>query len=443
MSKIVIKLPDTTYLEKLASSKPTKIIKRPPPGTFAAPQPLLIPPLNTDIRFSAYLPEMPESKKVRAPRLEVTWDWRHPYPSDDSVTLERKKNISRVQNQHLCGSCWAIGMAGCVSDIFVFSGKTTYNPDISTTYSLSCYPQSQCFGGNPALLALNITDSGVASNACVDYSWCKSNDKCSGSGSGHFDAQNDTLMFNQSIPQCGCYSPSDHLLYFIRNPVTVTQQRPDEDVTGVIKTHIRTYGTVLAGYHVLRNFMGGNFAKTRGVYIENVNYESDDSYFLTQQSPFTGSHAVCVIGWGIEKAIRVKVNGKEEVTDVPYWYVRNSWGKEWGMDNGFFKMAMYPYNNISQFEMSVVISDSKGNFESGGFIMFEAGNIEKGAFQKIENPGPLIEQPPFYATEVNVNKASSSNSKKLYKDPDNFNVIVITSILVVVLFVVVYTSYSK
>lgn len=52
----------------------------------------------------------------------------------------------------LCGSCWAISAAGIVADNHVVSETVNWKPDLSTTWCLSCYPQSQCQGGNPALL---------------------------------------------------------------------------------------------------------------------------------------------------------------------------------------------------------------------------------------------------------------------------------------------------
>ena len=41
--------------------------------------------------------------------------------------------------------------------------------------------------------------------------------------------------------------------------------------------------------------------------------------------------------------------------DVPYWHCRNSWGPKWG-NCGFFKMAMYPFNMVSQFDHLVYTS---------------------------------------------------------------------------------------
>ena len=68
-----------------------------------------------------------------------------------------------------------------------------------------------------------------------------------------------------------------------------------------------THGPVEVTFYVFEDFL---------TYKSGV-YEHKTGQFL-------GSHAVKMIGWGVE-------NG------IPYWIVVNSWNEMWG-DNGTFKI---------------------------------------------------------------------------------------------------------
>ena len=68
-------------------------------------------------------------------------------------------------------------------------------------------------------------------------------------------------------------------------------------------------------------------------------------------SEAAGLHAISIVGWGVAKNIQYD---NDKVGDVPYWHCRNSWGKKWGNAGGYFKMAMYPFNKIAQFDKQVM-----------------------------------------------------------------------------------------
>lgn len=363
-----------SYDEILQRLQPQEYVRRPRPGTFESPEPFTVPPLNTDIRFGAVLPPKHMSDQqyltVASAPLPETWDWRHEYAEDDAVVKAKKKEMTVVPNQGLCGSCWAVAVAGMVGDLFVTAGIVEENPAISATYSLSCYPQFQCGGGNPAALLADVEKDGVASDTCVDYSWCNRDDGCAGKGAGHFGAGTATARLNNMIPACGCHGSdrTENALYYVKEPQVMTAESDNHDIGPAIRSHIYNVGPVIGGYHVFKNFMSGNFGATGGVYFEGYDYEADAWFKPAESAQWAGSHAVVVIGWGLSELITVPLpDGRTHDVRVPFWYCRNSWGHKWGLDNGYFRIAAYPFNRKSQFEHNVVIQPQ--NMISGGFMM--------------------------------------------------------------------------
>lgn len=365
------------YEQVLASLSPTRVLKDPRPGTFQVAQPFVVPPLNTDIRFSTFLPQKHYTDSqyisVATTPLPEQWDWRNEYPIDDEIIKKKKKNLTKVPNQGMCGSCWAVAVAGLVGDLFVTNGLSKKNPKVSITYSLSCYPQFKCGGGNPAELLKQIEQSGVSTEKCLTYNWCLKDKGCSGEATQHFNAGNETQRLNKLIPQCGC--PGDQQLYYVKDSSVISMENDDHDISSLIKNHIFRVGPVLGGYHVLKNFMSGNYQATGGVYIEGYDYENDKWYSGGDQAKWHGSHAIVVLGWGLSPLINMPLpDGRANEVRVPYWYCRNSWGDTWGLDNGYFRIAMYPYNKRSQFERLVVIQPE--NALSGGFVICTPDRME-------------------------------------------------------------------
>jgi len=336
----------------------------------------------------------------------------------DADRTEIRKYISPVLNQAMCGSCWAVSSASAVGDVFAVakqlptdSSGSPVAPQPSATYVLGCYPQSQCGGGNPSTLLQKIATDGVASKHCSDYSWCMADQDCSGAATGHFKSEAEmTQAFNALIPSCGCFDDSvDHVKYYIDNVSTLSMDAT-KDFTNTLKSHIMTHGTVIGGFLVYDNFMGGKFTSDdnpEGVYFENVNYTGSGDYFLNSDPNFDGAHAVSIVGWGVAKNTKYKYTDpdtnktKSGVGDVPYWYVRNSWTDTWG-DGGYFKIAMWPYNQKSQFDKVVTVKTSSGDVQTGGVVAFTAktfvANQKLGAANNV--PKKLLESGKFYSTEL-------------------------------------------
>lgn len=256
-----------------------------------------------------------------------------------------------------------------MSDCFVVSGAVGWAPNISATYLMSCIPSGKlhnmCFGGNPAAIAPYLEREGVADTSCVDYSWCSGdNELCkSVSSARHFDAKTLAAKLNDNIPKpCGCYYKDVKKYLYRLDPGSdvfyINSKVPIDVFRNTVKSHILDFGPVIGGYVVLKNFFTGNFTDPNlngGVYLDRADYngyKGGDLRFSDRMiREAAGLHAISIVGWGVAKNIQYD---NDKRGDVPYWHCRNSWGKEWGNAGGYFKIAMYPFNKIAQFDKQVM-----------------------------------------------------------------------------------------
>lgn len=282
--------------------------------------------------------------------------------SGDTEELKCKKYlISSVKNQHLCGCCWAISCVTALSDCFVVKNIVNWAPKISYTYALSKYPQQKCSGGSSRILLEDIKNGdGISSDFCVDDKWCSNNKDCvSSNSSSHFFSKNKEYL-SSLIPPQGCYDGNKkHYVYYIDDVYSLSSEKNLKILESQknIKKHIMVRGPVVGGFLVMKNFLSGSFSKKdSGIYFEN-----EDDY----KNKILGSHSVVIVGWGVEK----NVVYKNKVTDIPYWYCRNSWGINWG-EKGYFKIAMYPYNKICQFSKKINVIHNGKIKEVGGVTGF-------------------------------------------------------------------------
>ena len=346
--------------------------------------------------------------------LPETWDWKNTHETDTLDIKNKKKNISISGDQESCGSCWAISTAGMINDLFVVSGKSTSNPDLSTTYILSCYPQKQCDGGQPSIALEQISKTGIKTNECVDYSWCTDDPECSGRDNKVVNSSGHTGRMNSLIPSCGCTIKETYTTYKITQPYLHYYSTKSPSLVGFrenIKHSIKNHGPALGGFAVFNNFIKGDYSKTEGVYLEDIDYDGDKYFIQKDLRRMVGGHAVCIIGWGVtEKEYRYKdAFGQVLTARIPYWYCRNSWTRKWG-DDGHFKMAMYPYNKVAQFDK--IVKTRSGLI--GGMVLSTADKIIRSKKFKDENNNILEEENTDENGEPvteNGEKISESNGK--------------------------------
>lgn len=347
---------------------------------------------NTDIDISSFkdadlsiLNQLDDEFKASGySEIPSEFNWAIRLSNDTPDVSKKKSLISSVKNQHMCGCCWAISCATAISDAYVVKGLVSWMPKVSHTYALSKYPQQKCMGGSARLLLEDIKKGGgITSEYCVDDSWCVNNKKCfSESAQNHF--QNDTSnkkYLSSLIPSVGCYEDraNRHYVYTIADvySMTVSETLKVLDTQNKIKQHIMVRGPVVAGFLIMENFLEGNF----DVYFENGIYQPVKNIIYSfQKDKIVGSHSVVIVGWGVQK--NTMFEGK--LSNIPYWYCRNSWGVDWG-DKGYFKIAMYPYNKVCQFSKRIRVLHNNKVKEVGGVTGFNVTDMPKLEFIKSNN----------------------------------------------------------
>lgn len=123
--------------------------------------------------------------------------------------------------------------------------------------------------------------------------------------------------------------------------------------------------------------------------LVNANLPQPEGYKLD----FDGGHAISIVGYGVcEKEIPVmdfNTNKVMKIKNIPFWWVRNSWGSSWNPKyKGFFKLPMYPFNKVIQVDVpigQVQIGGKPATIPSpfnkeqgmGGILFLEAGDIKE------------------------------------------------------------------
>lgn len=338
---------------------------------------VFMPPYNSDIQNTPtdeiFLPMF-----STATQLPEQFSWAISTENDSFVILQKKMLIDGVRNQYLCGSCYAITLAQVISDCHVVSGTVFWAPNISATAIMACFGfNSRCSGGNIMRFLSYIHRYGVQDQTCIDYSWCSKNPICNNrNGQDEFNAEYQKLLENIVPNKCGCISDKNlKYLYKCDKGRVINKANFSTDAyRNNVKNHILEFGPVIGSIAVYPNFtpflLYGSTIN-QGVYLENGNYNANmislswrDPYLLTD---IKGFHSFSIMGWGIAKNIETKSG----IEDVPYWHCRNSYGRDVG-NNGYFKLAMHPYNLYGgQTDVQFSIGSTKN---LGGIIMITCTN---------------------------------------------------------------------
>jgi len=193
--------------------------------------------------------------------------------------------VHSIRDQAQCGSCWAFAGSEVLSDRMCIATKGEVNKVLSPQDMVSCDKADfGCQGGYLDKLWDYMVETGIVTDACFPY-----------------------VSMQGKVPPCPfdtkkeCVTKSEPYKKYFAKDIDHF-----DDIESAM-TDIMTYGPILAGFKVYRDFF---------------NYKSGVYYHKT--GSLAGGHAIKIVGWGVDTA-----------SGLDYWAVANSWGESWGM-KGYF-----------------------------------------------------------------------------------------------------------
>ncbi|XP_062516275.1 cathepsin Z-like [Corticium candelabrum] len=220
----------------------------------------------------------------------------------DWKSLNGTVYVTRVGNQlqpKPCGSCWAHGATGALSDRFKIAMKASV-PDInlSPQVLLNCGPVEKfgsCSGGDHVAAYKFIYENGITDETCVPY-----------------ESVDQTNWAEIPCKDRMCRTCDIHgNCYFIKG----------------IKYEISEYGTVTGEDQMMAEiYARGPIACL--MYAHTSAFQNYTGGIIDDSDHYNNSitHVVAVTGWGTD-----------EQSGLPFWSVRNSFGTHWG-EVGWFKL---------------------------------------------------------------------------------------------------------
>lgn len=344
--------------------------------TFIPPPTLKIPDHTAEITQKKFLTSDGLSVIDPSSGLPETFSWHKPADVEEYFYPLRGDIISPPADQHACGACWAFATAMALSDrIAIVKGK---NPNLGPSYLLGCSNTEfcdaslkGCDGGeiSDALnnMRVDTGNAGAVSSDCWGYKWCSNNYECTKGDVGNEEILNAILKKTYDFAR-DRYKCVDNT----QRPLEIYKVISSTGIWGGIETIRKllfSKGPIPSGIILYEDFTLGaahrnpadNWVETGGIYVHlDTRYRTSGEFagkwttkngdespykYGTPESMATriagGGHALVIVGWGMKIVKNFFTASFPEKTHIqlPYWWVRNSWGTHWG-ENGYFKMAM-------------------------------------------------------------------------------------------------------
>jgi cathepsin B len=230
-----------------------------------------------------YTAEFVAAPDIRQRALPKSFDARQYWPSC----------VHPVLDQGQCGSCWAFAATGSLSDRYCIRSAGAINSTLSPGDLLSCEKLNLgcTMGSLPEWAWDYLIKHGVLSMECVPYTSGGGDTQQCTHGKCAISALNATRYYAANKTHCGS--------------------------TLSAKAHVAEIQECL---------LEGPVDATFNVYKDFYDVAARGDVYEHTTGSYDGIHSVKLIGWGTSE------NG------VDYWWVQNSWGKSWGVLDGFFKI---------------------------------------------------------------------------------------------------------
>ena len=280
--------------------------------------------------------------------------------------------IKDVRSQGLCGSCWAFASLFVLQTRLSIYSRGKYNYNLSPAKMIFCSITDDSYEEdfvNSLKKQLNEGNYYDFKKDIVDIDKIK--DVTYGcEGKNLINAWQ--FLYRFGSPDNSCFLYGDENNYYENNAtpdLTSTDNVPDAcslyakntyDYCPSSKTNMITHRS--GGFYLVpgvENKSGDNNKQsgteynirkeiykwgpcTTGmmIYQDFIDWDGKGVYVYDKRSERIGGHAVVLMGWGEE-------NGKL------FWLVRNSWGSDWGKNDGYFKILRG--ENHCEIEENVIV----------------------------------------------------------------------------------------